>query len=33
VPKAIVTGEKSTPATMEEVAERLDSAMLKVVVN
>jgi RNA-directed DNA polymerase len=33
VPKAIVTEEKSTPATMEEVAERLDSAMLKVVAN
>jgi RNA-directed DNA polymerase len=33
VPKAIVTEEKSTPARMEEVAERLDSAMLKVVAN
>ena len=33
VPKAIVTAEKSTPARMEEVTERLDSAMLKVVAN
>jgi RNA-directed DNA polymerase len=33
VPKAIVTARKSTPARMEEVAERLDSAMLKVVAN
>ncbi len=33
VPKAILTAEKSTPATMEEVAERLDSAMLRVVAN
>jgi hypothetical protein len=33
VPKAIVTVEKSTPARMEEVAERLDLAMKKVVAN
>lgn len=33
VPKAIVTAKTSTPARMEEVAERLDSAMKKVVAN
>jgi len=33
VPKAIATVDASTPATMEEVAERLDSAMKKVVAN
>ena len=33
VPKAIVTEEEGTPARMEEVVERLDSAMLKVVAN
>jgi RNA-directed DNA polymerase len=33
VPKAIVTEEKSTPARMEEVAERVDLAMKKVVAN
>jgi hypothetical protein len=33
VPKAIVTAKQSAPARMEEVAERLDSAMKKVVAN
>jgi RNA-directed DNA polymerase len=33
VPKAIVTEEKAPPAVMEEVVERLDSAMMKVVAN
>jgi retron-type reverse transcriptase len=33
VPKATVTAEKSTPARMEVVVERLDSAMKKVVAN
>jgi RNA-directed DNA polymerase len=33
VPEAVVTEEKSTPARMEEVAERLDLAMKKVVAN
>jgi retron-type reverse transcriptase len=33
VPKAIVTDEKSTLARMEEVADRLDLAMKKVVAN
>jgi RNA-directed DNA polymerase len=33
VPKAIVTAKISTPARMEEVVERLDSAMKKVVAN
>src|SRR4051794_2055759 len=33
VPKATVTGEKVPPAVMEEVIERLDQAMLKVVAN
>jgi RNA-directed DNA polymerase len=33
VPKAVVTVDASTPARMEEVAERLDSAMKKVVAN
>src|SRR5512144_2097903 len=33
VPKAVVTAQQSTPARMEEVAERLDSAMKKVVAN
>src|SRR4051812_41007353 len=33
VPKAIVTAKTSTPARMEEVAERLDLAMKKVVAN
>jgi RNA-directed DNA polymerase len=33
VPKAIVTVDASTPAKMEEVAERLDLAMKKVVAN
>ena len=33
VPKAIVTAYAGTPATMEEVAERIDSAMKKVVAN
>jgi group II intron reverse transcriptase/maturase len=33
VPKAIVTADACPPATMEEVAERIDSAMKKVVAN
>ena len=33
VPKAIVNPENASPAVMEEVVERLDSAMLKVVAN
>ena len=33
MPKAIVTVGQSTPAMMEEVVERLDSAMMKVVAN
>jgi RNA-directed DNA polymerase len=33
VPKAVVTVDVSTPVRMEEVAERLDSAMKKVVAN
>jgi len=33
VPKAVVTVEQGAPVTMEEVAERLDSAMKKVVAN
>jgi RNA-directed DNA polymerase len=33
VPKAVVTAKQSTPARMQEVAERLDLAMKKVVAN